>query len=374
VTVVFAGGGTGGHLYPAIAIADVLRARGAQIAFFGSADRLESTIVPKAGYPLYAIAAHALPRRPSPSLFRAVACNVKGTFQSLRLLAAQQPDLVIATGGYVCFPVALAARIRRLARLSRARIVLLEPNVSPGVTTRVLAPIVDEIWGECAGLARRPRAKCQPTGVPVRSSVRNLPPRAEAAARLGLDASRRILLAIGGSQGARAINSALLRAWEGGAIGEDWQVLALTGAAEYGSVREALRAHTTRRAADFVVFPYLDDMGDAYAAADLVLARSGASTLGELAAVGKPAILIPYPFATQAHQAANAARFAETGAAVVVSNAELESDALLPVLARTVASQRLAELTAAAARLTRTDPLERILARVDSLLCGKSER
>ncbi|MFY9719094.1 MAG: glycosyltransferase, partial [Candidatus Cybelea sp.] len=127
MTVVFAGGGTGGHLYPAIAIADALAQRAAQITFAGSADRLETTIVPKAGYSLQTVASHPLPRRLSFELIRAVMRNVAGTLQSLRLLHAVRPDLVIATGGYVCFPVALAARVRRLLRLSRAPIVLFEP-------------------------------------------------------------------------------------------------------------------------------------------------------------------------------------------------------------------------------------------------------
>ena len=109
MTVVFAGGGTGGHLYPAIAIADALRDRNAKIAFIGTADRLEARLVPKAGYELHSIASGALPRRPSLELFRSIGRNIQGMMQSLRLLAAERPDFVVATGGYVCFPVAVAA-------------------------------------------------------------------------------------------------------------------------------------------------------------------------------------------------------------------------------------------------------------------------
>lgn len=372
MTVVFAGGGTGGHLYPAIAIADALRPR-ATIAFIGSADRLETTIVPKAGYPLHTVCAHALPRCLSFDLLRALARNVKGTLQSLALLAVTRPDLVVATGGYVCFPVALAARIRRLVRLTPAPIVLLEPNLSPGVTTRLLAPMVDEIWGECGGFARRARRKCRPTGVPVRSSLRNLPSREEAAARLGLDPARPVLLAIGGSQGARAINDALVRALQSDGFPRNWQILALTGSAEYDKVSTAVRGAKDAGAARFVVRPYLDEMGDAYAVADLVLARAGASTLGELAALAKPAVLVPYPFATEAHQQANAARFESAGAALVVTDAQLASGALPAVLAEATAPQRLALLTANARRLGQNDPLGQILTRIDTLVCGKSK-
>jgi UDP-N-acetylglucosamine--N-acetylmuramyl-(pentapeptide) pyrophosphoryl-undecaprenol N-acetylglucosamine transferase len=367
VTVVFAGGGTGGHLYPAIAIADALRSR-ATIAFIGSADRLETTIVPKAGYPLHTVSAHALPRRLSFDLLRAIARNVKGTLQSLALLAAARPDLVVATGGYVCFPVALAARIRQLVGLSRAPLVLLEPNLAPGVTTRLLAPMVDEIWGECGGFAQRLRAKCRATGVPVRSSLRSLPSREAAALRLGLDPAKPVLLAIGGSQGARAINDALLAASQANALPGNWQVLALTGATEYEKVRAAVRAGNDAATTRFVVRPYLDEMGDAYAVADLVIARAGASTLGELAALAKPAILVPYPFATQAHQATNAARFEAAGAALVMNDRQLASGALPAVLAEATAPQRLATLASNARQLAQNDPLAQILARIDTLV------
>jgi UDP-N-acetylglucosamine--N-acetylmuramyl-(pentapeptide) pyrophosphoryl-undecaprenol N-acetylglucosamine transferase len=373
VTVVFAGGGTGGHIYPAIAIADALRGQAAKIAFIGSADRLETTIVPKAGYTLYTVSGHALPRRPSLAFARAAVRNLAGTLQSLRLLALARPDLVIATGGYVCFPVALAARIRRLLRLSPAPIVLLEPNASPGVTTRMLAPLVDEIWGECDGFARRVRAKCEPTGVPVRVSLRGLPARAEAAARLGLDPQCQTLVAMGGSQGARTINGALLRALQAGALPSGWQVLLLSGQAEYEEVCRAAQA-VDGASPGFVVRPYLDDMRDAYAVADLVLARAGASTLGELAALAKPAILIPYPFATEAHQAINAARFEAAGAAVVVEDSRLAAGELPEVLAATTAPARLAELAAGARLLARGDPLDRILARIERLVRGRTDR
>ncbi len=363
MTVVFAGGGTGGHLYPAIAIADALRERRADVAFIGTADRLEATIVPKAGYPLDTIASHPLPRSPSLAVVRAIGANVKGTLQSLQLLARRKPDLVIATGGYVCFPVALAARIRRLLRLSTAPIVLLEPNAAPGLTNRLLAPIVDEIWG-AAGAPERLGAKYRPTGVPVRSTLRSLPRREDAVARLGLDPALRTLVAMGGSQGARSINDAVVNLVETNGVPAGWQLFALTGEGDYARVRSALQNAR----------PYLDDMADAYAAADLLLTRAGASTLGELAALGKPSILVPYPFAAEAHQAANAGRFEAAGAAVVLTDDELRAGGLGAVLARTVDPQRLAALAAGAGGLSAGDPLEAILARVDTLVSRKSER
>ena len=361
MTVIFAGGGTGGHLYPAIAIADALRSR-ARVAFVGTADRLEATIVPKAGYDLHTIASHPLPRVLSFALFQTIASNVKGTFESLRLLAAQRPDLVIATGGYVAFPVALAARIRKMLRLSDACVVLLEPNAAPGLTNRLLTPIVDEIWG-AAEPANGVRGKYRATGVPIRSSLRSLPRRDEAIAHLGLDPSRRTLVVMGGSQGARSINDASAELIERGGLPDGWQLFALTGESDYARLRT--RLPNAR--------PYLDDMADAYAVADLVLARAGASTLGELAALGKPSILVPYPFAAQAHQAANAARFEAAGAAVVLSDGELRAGRLPALLAQTLDERRLSALAAGAASLRGSDPLLAILARVDALVARRTQ-
>lgn len=363
MTVVFAGGGTGGHLYPAIAIADALRARSARIAFVGTADRLEATIVPKAGYDLHAIASHSLPRRPSFELLQTIASNARGTLQSLRLLAKQRPDIVIATGGYVSFPVALAARIARLARLSRAALVLLEPNAEPGLTNRMLMPMVDEVWGPPPQPNARLPRKYRPTGVPIRTALRSLPKREDAIARLGLNPMLHTLVAVGGSQGARSINDALLALVERNAMPAGWQLLPLTGREEYARVGAALPNAR----------PYLDDMEDAYAVADLVLARAGASTLGELAALGKPSILVPYPHATQEHQAANAARFEAAGGAVVLRDRDMQADGLGAVLAATVEPKRLQALAAGAKSLAGGDPLKAILARIDVLTSRKTE-
>jgi UDP-N-acetylglucosamine--N-acetylmuramyl-(pentapeptide) pyrophosphoryl-undecaprenol N-acetylglucosamine transferase len=364
VTVVFAGGGTGGHLYPAIAIADALRMRDARITFIGTSDRLEATIVPNSGYELRTITSRALTRAISPQLVRTVADNVTGTIQSLRLLADADPQLVIATGGYVCFPVALAARVRRFLRLSNAPIVLLEPNAEPGLTNRLLAPLVDEVWGPALRPDRRFARKYRPTGVPVRASLSNLPPRNDAVARLGLDPSLHTLVAMGGSQGARAINDGLVDLLTRGEMPAGWQLLALTGAVDYERVRDLL-PHA---------LPYLDDMADAYAVADLVLARAGASTLAELAATGKASILVPYPHATQSHQDANAARFAAAGAAVLLSDHELQAGGLPAVLAQTVEPSRLRALSEAAASLGAGDAVGAIVSRVDALLSRRSKQ
>lgn len=370
LNVVFTGGGTGGHLYPAIAIADALRERGATITFIGTADRMEATIVPKAGYPLRTVPARPLTRKLSPELARTLGANLSGTIQAARVLREMRPDIVIATGGYVCFPVVFAAWMLRVRP-----IVLLEPNAHPGLTNRMLAPFVNEVWGAFETCDERFSGKFVHTGIPVRAALRALPPQDEAVVRLGLSTKRRTILAMGGSQGARSINDALASLVKTDGLPDGWQLMQVTGESEYDRVRDILRQaqddSVVPRFREPAVRPYLHDLSDAYAAADLVLARAGASTLGELAATGKPAVLVPYPYAADDHQRANAERIAASGAAVVADDRDLETGKLRGILAEVTSPGRLASLQAAAARLATIDPVATILARVDALLARK---
>jgi len=366
MTVVFAGGGTGGHVYPAIAIADALVARGWTAEFVGTADRLESKIVPQAGYRLHAIVSRPLSRKFHAELFATVFANGAGIAQSAALLRRLKPAALIATGGYVCFPVVFAARALRAFGLYRGPIALFEPNAQPGLTNRLLAPLVDEIWGAFDGGDPRFSGKYVKTGVPVRASLRSLPSRELAAARLGLDPNRKTLLAMGGSQGARAINDALAALTQSDGLPAGWQVLQVTGERDYDRVRAELGTRAG------IVRPYLSDVADAYAASDLVLARAGASTLGELAALGKPAILVPYPHAADDHQAANAQRFAAAGAAVMLADRELSNGRLREVLADCAKPERLEALRGAAARLRAGDAVAAIVDRVDALVARRN--
>ena len=369
--VVFTGGGTGGHLYPAIAIADALRERGADVLFVGTADRLEATIVPRAGYALATVRSRPLSRKLSPALLAMGFANAAGTVQAMRVLRRFRPDIVIATGGYVCFPVVFAARALRVHPIA-----LLEPNAHPGLTNRLLAPLVDEVWGAFSEGDRRFHGKYVHAGIPVRAALRALPSREEALARLGLSAKRRTILAMGGSQGARSINDALASLVTSDGLPDGWQLIHVTGEKEYDRVRRLTRGPqgSVRGDAEPVMRPYLHDLTDAYAAADLVLARAGASTLGELAATGRPAILVPYPHAADDHQRANAAMVADAGAAVVVDDRELAAGKLRTILADVTMPARFAALAAAAERSRDADPLATILARVDALLAKKRQR
>lgn len=369
MNVLFAGGGTGGHLYPAIALADALRGR-ANVRFVGTADRLEANIVPDAGYELVTIASRALQRSISFGTVQTAAVNAAGIVQAMGVLRSFAPDIVIATGGYVCFPVIVAAKLLRTFGQLHARLALVEPNAQPGLTNRLLAPLVDEVWGAFAHGDSRFKGKYVHTGIPVRDSLFHPNNRIEAARRLGLDPNRRTILAIGGSQGARSINETIAALVTRRALPPDWQILHASGERDYEYMQAEER--TPFGGNRVVLVPYLREMADAYALADLVIARAGASTLGELAALGLPSVLVPYPFAAEDHQTANARAFEEADASVVIADKDLNADSLWWSLRDVMEPPRLSAMRDAARSLAAHDPVATILARIDALASRKS--
>jgi UDP-N-acetylglucosamine--N-acetylmuramyl-(pentapeptide) pyrophosphoryl-undecaprenol N-acetylglucosamine transferase len=369
VNILFTGGGTGGHLYPAIALADALRGR-ANVRFVGTADRLEAKIVPDAGYELVTIASRPLQRSFSLKTLETLAVNAAGIVQAIRALRTFMPDVVIATGGYVCFPVMVAAKLLRTLRQLRARLALIEPNAQPGLTNRLLAPLVDEVWGAFAHGDPRFAGKYMHTGIPVRGSLFHPHNRVEAARRLGLDPHGKTIVAIGGSQGARSINETIAALVTRRALPAEWQILHASGERDYEYMRAEERTPFGENR--IVLVPYLRDMADAYAVADLVVARAGASTLGELAALGLPSILVPYPFAADDHQTANARAFEAAGAAVVIADRDLNADSLWWTLREIMEAPRLQQMREAARSLAARDPVATILARIDALASRKS--
>ena len=371
--VAFTGGGTGGHVYPALAIHDALRARysteakagGAaayEATFFGNEDGLEATLVKT--MPIAFVPSAPLQRSLSLSTLRTVFANAAGVVVALRALARFKPNVVVATGGYVCFPVVVAARILRLVRIVHARIALLEINVTPGLTNRLLTPLVDEVWTTYAASEASFGRKTLVTGAPVRASFSIAKDGPSARERLGLDPDRTTIVVIGGSQGARSINEAVAALVTRRTLGETWQVLHVSGERDY----QYMHAEERELAAGnrVVLVPYLDDPADAYAAADVVVARAGASTLAELALTGTPSILIPYPFAADQHQAHNAALFEAAGAAVVLKDAELDGDRLWWALRGVLETDRVVTMRQAARSLAPRNASATIVERIEA--------
>jgi UDP-N-acetylglucosamine--N-acetylmuramyl-(pentapeptide) pyrophosphoryl-undecaprenol N-acetylglucosamine transferase len=370
VRVAFAGGGTGGHIYPALGIDDALRSSLGrdhyERRFFGSRRGLEAKLVTT--MPLDFIPSAPLQRRFSFDTLRTLGRNVAGVAAALRALRAYRPTLVIATGGYVCFPVTVAARLLAFLRLLDCRIALLEINAVPGLTNRLLGPLVDEVWISYADSARYFGAKAKLTGAPVRASLANRLAPAAARAALGLDPQRTTIVIMGGSQGARSINDAVARWLTSRPLPPDWQVLHVSGERDFAMMERRLSALPPGAVR---LLPYVADPAAAYFAADVVVARAGASTLAELAATATPAILVPYPFAAEDHQSANAAAFAAGGAAAVLRDAELTPESLAAALGTCLEAETLARMRAAAALVTPSGAAAKIVERITALAAAR---
>jgi UDP-N-acetylglucosamine--N-acetylmuramyl-(pentapeptide) pyrophosphoryl-undecaprenol N-acetylglucosamine transferase len=362
VRLALTGGGTGGHVYPALAIAEAFANEPAfaplDVLFVGTQDRLEAQIVPKAGYRIAFVHAAPLVRKLSLQLFPIFVANFAGLCEALGIMHRARPDVLIATGGYVAFPVVAALRLVRWLRRSPARIAVLEPNAAAGLTNRLLAPLVDEIWYGIAPPARGLGPREFMVGTPVRASMRRAMMPVDARVALGLDAGKRTVVVMGGSQGARSINDAAIGLVEAG-LPQGWQLLVVAGDREFARCKERLRDRAAVR-----VVGYLEDPRAAYAAADLVVARAGASTLAELAATGTPAVLVPYPFATGDHQMHNARAYAAGGAARIVPSGEFDAARLRAECEAALAPAANAALRSAARLLAGRDAAATIVARV----------
>ncbi len=311
--VLFAGGGTGGHVVPAIAIADALKEAEPSIeaAFVGTRDKIESRVVPRLGYPFHPIRISGFRRRLDPGNLLFPAKVMMALMQTAGILRRERPSAVVGTGGYVAGPVLLCASLCRIPTL------LQEQNSVPGLTTRLLSRFADEVHVSFPETARRLKRarRVRVSGNPVRMTLRPASA-AEARAHFGLDPEKPTLLVFGGSLGAAAINGAVREIVE--RSGFDAQILWQTGAAE---AEKIARLAAGRR--DIAARAFIDEMDLAYAAADLVVCRAGATTVAELTLLGKASILIPYPHAAADHQRENARVLAAAGAALLLPQEEI---------------------------------------------------
>ncbi len=364
--LLIAGGGTGGHLYPGLAVAEVVRERvpEAEIMFVGGT-RLEARVLREAEWSFESVAAYPLPRRIGFSLVSAAAVNSVGTLQALGLLRRWRPDVMLGTGGYVAGPVGLASAILGVP------LVLQEQNMLPGLANFWLAR-----WARAisvpAPMPGFPADRVVVTGVPVRPSVLR-GDRARARRAFGLDPDRFTVLVLGGSQGALSLNRAVGEAATL-MMYEPIQILHQTGTEHLEWVRREIghREHVGPPVIRQAPFPFIEQMGDAYAAADLVICRAGASTLAEVTAWGLPAVLVPYPHAAGGHQDANARLLAAAGAAEVIPDAKLTGLRLQEVIRDLLGDRvRLRAMAEASRRLGRPDAAERVL---DLLLLAAGRR
>ncbi len=309
-TILLAGGGTGGHVYPALAMGDALRARGHTVLYLGEPSRLEGRVAPQRGYAFHAVEALAYPRS---GLFTKVRFAWKlllAAFRSRRQVKALGGTLVLGVGGYVMAPTVIGAAMLGVP------CVIHEANATPGLANRLCARVARLVLLTFEATADKIPGNVERilTGCPVNPKILD-GDRAVAAARYGLDPARPTLLVVGGSLGAATINQVALAAaiaWKG-----RLQILHITGPRYHAEVLQTYKDALGELPATLCVRDYEDKMGEAYAMADLVLSRAGSSTLSEVCVLGKPVVMIPSPNVTDNHQEGNARALERVRAGIV---------------------------------------------------------
>ncbi|MFB3815233.1 MAG: undecaprenyldiphospho-muramoylpentapeptide beta-N-acetylglucosaminyltransferase [Terriglobales bacterium] len=359
---ILAGGGTGGHVIPGLAIAHELRARyAAEVVFVGTARGIETRLVPAAGYELKLIEVGALKKVSLATRFKTLFALPRAILAARRLINEFKPDVVIGVGGYASGPAMLAAVLARVPTIA------FEPNLVPGLANRIVGRMVSAAAVQFEQTCRYFR-NCRVTGVPVRQaffSTNCHPERAQRAKELGERPERAersespnapprasaqpTLLVFGGSQGAHAINQTLTAAIATlYARVPGLHVIHQTGQRDF----EATQAAYLDAGVSAEVYPFIEQMPETFARADLLVCRSGASTVAEITAAAKPAIFVPFPHAADDHQTKNAEALVAAGAAVLLPETQLTPERLVESVASLLNDRaRLAEMAAAARRL-----------------------
>ncbi len=361
---ILAGGGTGGHVIPALAIANQLKkSYGAEVLFIGTARGIENRLVPASGYPLQLVRVGALKNVSLVTRLKTAFDLPRAVWDAGRMLNEFAPDVVIGVGGYASGPAMLAALVKHIPTLA------FEPNVVPGFANRMVARFVSAAAVHFQETAKYFR-HAEVTGVPVRQAFFEIPPK---------HAGTPTLLVFGGSQGAHAINEAMIRCLpvlrqEAPGI----QIIHQTGERDYNDALAAYRGLQDTASGPgsftFEVFKFIEDMPAAFARADLVVCRSGASTVAEIAAAGKPAVFVPFPRAADDHQRVNAEALERAGAAVVVEESKLEGVWLAETIAALLQdSSRLQMMSAAARSLAHPNAAQDIAA-MAARVAGIEER
>ncbi|MBN1482055.1 undecaprenyldiphospho-muramoylpentapeptide beta-N-acetylglucosaminyltransferase [candidate division KSB1 bacterium] len=316
-TYIFAGGGTGGHLYPAVAMAQRIKELRPQsyIRFVGTRRGLENRLIPELGFPLSCVAVRGVTRSLTLKNILVPFVLIKGVVQCFSLLLKYKPNAVIGTGGYVSGPVVFSAALLGIPTLIQ------EQNSYPGLTTRLLSRWVKRVhisFEESRSYFKR-TDNLVLTGNPVRKFELSKNKK-QACAKFGLNPDYPVLLVYGGSQGAHAINQALLDSLAELMTASSLQIIWSTGQADYNAIQRAVKSYADR----IWISAYISDMEAAYRAADMALTRAGALTIAELTLAGVPSILVPYPYAAANHQYTNARALEKNNACIVLMQDKLE--------------------------------------------------
>lgn len=362
--ILLSGGGTAGHINPALAVAShFAQADGAEIMFIGTKKGLESRLVPNAGWPIQYIEVSGLIRKLTFKNFLVIKQFLVAIHHAKTILREFEPDVVIGTGGYVCAPVLYAAHALKIPT------VIHEQNVIPGVTVKMAAGFCDRIcisFPETTNYLKPAYAKkCVLTGNPIRSQLFTVD-RALARKQLGLD-QRPFVAAFGGSLGAASLNTAIVDMLNHADINQ-FQLMLGTGQRFYENVCKEIK----KKGDNLYILPYIEHMDLVMAAADIVIGRAGALTISELCALGKPAILIPSPNVAHDHQTHNAKSMEQAGSAVVIKDSELTFTHLYHTINKLIQNPaQIAIMSEKAKAIGIVDGAERICAAARNLLSQK---
>jgi UDP-N-acetylglucosamine--N-acetylmuramyl-(pentapeptide) pyrophosphoryl-undecaprenol N-acetylglucosamine transferase len=343
--ILLTGGGTGGHVFPGIAVAKELMKRPeVEVVYVGKINGPEAKWVREAGIPFEGIPASGLPRSLSPKLFGFAGDLVRGFARSRRLVATHRPQAVFSSGGYVSVPVSLAAALQGVP------VGLFEPNVQPGLAARLLGVFAQRVFtGFGETLQHFSKRRSEWSGIPVREEIWSAE-RKKSREAFGLNPDTPTLLMLGGSQGARSLNRLMVQVLRFLGQGDQpVQALFMTGPTDYQATVDELENCPLK----VVLRPFIANIHEAYASSDLVVSRSGAMTCAELASRSLPALFIPYPHAS-AHQEKNARALEAAGAACVLREEETDEETLCrKVISLLSDEKKLREMGLAAGKLSR---------------------
>lgn len=319
--IILSGGGTGGHIYPALTILKTIKKikPDTEFLYVGTSKGLEADIVPRENIPFKTIEIAGFKRKLTPENIKIFAKAFGAVFKAKAIIDEFKPDVVIGTGGYVCGPILLAASLKGVPALIQ------EQNAVPGITNKFLGKFVNKVAvGYEAAMKYFQASKTVFTGNPIRPEFLE-DNKGDDFAALGLDAAKQTVLVSGGSRGAHTINQAMLEVHKKFYGSKDVQIIHVTGQLEYDFVIDGLKALgiNLTDSDNIKIYPYLYNMPGVLNRADLCVFRAGASSLAELTAVGVPAILVPYPYAAANHQEMNARELEAHGAAKVILNKDL---------------------------------------------------
>lgn len=360
------GGGTGGHIYPALAIAKEIKNRhkDAKILYVGTEKGLESELVPKEGINFKTIRVKGMPRKINKESIIAVKELLNGINDSRKIIKEFNPDVVIGTGGYVCGPVVFMAKKKKIPALIH------EQNAFPGITNKILSRYVDKVavtFDESKKHFKYPE-KVINTGNPIRKEIYqvNLD---DSYKLLGIDKEKPFVLSFGGSGGQKKLNDGMIQLIKSASINKDIQIVHVTGKRLYEEFMKEIKNHKIKLTSEVRVLPYLYEMPQAMNIASLVVTSAGAITLAEISSIGIPSILVPKGYTAENHQEFNARSFEEKGASIVILEKDLKDNILKNQVYYLINDKnKLNQMSKNSRKLGIRDAAEKIVDEIDSLL------